>query len=112
MSVHLCDRCGDVTLPGEGCTCTTPYNLGEVRRRHKDAVASARSTAKREQARGRVEWGGYPAAAVTRTTASPTGPSSPGDERAAPRRTAAAAFSGQRAQARIPGRDQAPITTD
>jgi hypothetical protein len=105
MSIRICDRCGDVTLRGEGCTCTTPYSLSEFRRRHQAAVASARSTTERERARTQIESSGHPAAAVADTTASPTGLSSPGDERAAPRRTAAATVSGHRAQARIPGRD-------
>ena len=100
VSVRLCDRCGDITLDGEGCTCTTPYNLSEVGRRHRAAVESARSTA----GRGRVGSGAHRATAAS-TTAYPAGPRSPAEDRAGPRRTAAAAVPGERAQARLPGRD-------
>lgn len=103
MTIRICDRCGDVTLQGERCTCSTPFSLTEVRRRHQAAVASARTSAERERSGGRVESSGQPAAA-----AAPMGPGSPGDEWATPRRTAAAAVSGQRAQARIPDRDSMP----
>jgi hypothetical protein len=60
MSVRICDRCGDVTLDGAGCTCTTPYSLSEVRRRYQAAVESARITASRDRARARAESGGVP----------------------------------------------------
>jgi hypothetical protein len=106
MTIRICDRCGDITLHGERCTCSTPYSLMDVRRRHQAAVASARITAERERSGGAVESGRQPAAA-----AAPTGPSSPGDERATPRRTAAAAVSGQRAQARVSGRDSMSISS-
>jgi hypothetical protein len=100
MSVRICDRCGDVTLDGERCTCTTPYSLSEVRRRYQVAVESARLTASRDRAR--VESGGYRATAAN-TWAFPAGPNSVADHRATPHRTAAAAVSGERAQARVPG---------
>ena len=43
MTVHLCDRCGDVTVDTEPCRCATPYNPVEVRRRHRDAVTRAQA---------------------------------------------------------------------
>ena len=104
VSFRVCDRCGDITLDGEGCTCTTPYSLSEVRRRHRAAVESARITAGRDRNRARVESGAYRATAGS-TTASPAGPSSPVQDRAVPRRIAAVTVSGERAQARIPDRD-------
>ena len=43
MSIRICDRCGDITLDGEGCTCSTPFDVGAIRRRHLAALQSARS---------------------------------------------------------------------
>jgi hypothetical protein len=102
VTVRICDRCGDVTLDGEGCTCTTPYSLSEIRRRHRAAVESARITDSRDRAR--VESGDYRAIAGN-TTAFRAHPHPHADDRAAPRRTAAAAVSGERTQARVPGPD-------
>jgi len=44
MTVRICDRCGEITLDAEGCSCTTPHSLREVHRRHRAAVESARTT--------------------------------------------------------------------
>jgi hypothetical protein len=85
VSIRICDRCGDVTLHGEGCTCSTPYSPSEVRRRHRAAVESARISSGGSRDR--------------------TSPQSPTDDRVETHRTAAAAVSGERAQARVPGPD-------
>ena len=108
MSVRICDRCGGIALHGEACTCSTPYSLNEFRRRHRAAIESARITTRppSRPCRGRagVESGEYRAAAAS-TTASPAGPNSPADPPAVPRTTAAAAVSGERAEARVSARD-------
>lgn len=37
-----CERCGDVTLDGDPCTCRRPFDPVDVSRRHRSAVARAR----------------------------------------------------------------------
>jgi hypothetical protein len=44
VSVQLCDRCGDVTVDDDPCRCRTPFDLVQVHRRHRTAVAAARRT--------------------------------------------------------------------
>jgi hypothetical protein len=48
MTVTICDRCGDVTVDRGLCRCATPHEPIAVRRRHREAVARASSTAGRE----------------------------------------------------------------
>jgi hypothetical protein len=62
MSIRVCDRCGDVTLDEEGCTCRTSYNAIEVRRRHQVAVATARTTTERARPQSRTALPEHPAA--------------------------------------------------
>ena len=45
VTVAICARCGDVVVGDAGCRCTTPYDEPAFRRRHRDAVARARTTA-------------------------------------------------------------------
>jgi hypothetical protein len=74
MSIRICDRCGDITLDGEGCTCSTPFDAGAIRRRHLAALQSARSaTGRRDPAV--AEPRDHDAAAAART-AEPTPPAS------------------------------------
>jgi len=48
MAVRICDRCGDITVNSEPCTCATPYDPAESHRRHRAAVeAAARATVDR-----------------------------------------------------------------
>ena len=47
MTISICDRCGDITVDSDRCTCATPYDPVEVRRRHHAAVEAARTTADR-----------------------------------------------------------------
>jgi hypothetical protein len=47
MSVRVCDRCGDITLNGEGCTCATPRSAAAIgppsnRRASRPAAVSTR----------------------------------------------------------------------
>jgi hypothetical protein len=44
MTVRICDRCGDITVDSESCTCATPYESAEPGRRHRAAVEAARIT--------------------------------------------------------------------
>ena len=44
MSIRICDRCGDITIDSESCTCATPYDPVEAQRRHRAAVTAARTT--------------------------------------------------------------------
>jgi hypothetical protein len=44
MTINICDRCGDITVDSDRCTCATPYDPAEVRRRHRAAVEAARVT--------------------------------------------------------------------
>jgi len=44
MTVRICDRCGDITINSESCTCATPYESAEPGRRHRAAVEAARIT--------------------------------------------------------------------
>jgi hypothetical protein len=81
VSVHICDRCGEVTIDGDGCTCTTPYSPSEVHQRHRTAVELARMTTGRDRAQVELVI----------------------DTRAAAHSTAAAAVPGERAQVRVPG---------
>jgi hypothetical protein len=49
MTVRICDRCGDITINSESCTCATPYESAEPGRRHRaavEAVEAARITSK------------------------------------------------------------------
>ena len=43
MTVRVCDRCGEITVEGDRCLCATPFDPFQVRRRHRDAVARART---------------------------------------------------------------------
>jgi hypothetical protein len=43
VTVRICDRCGDVTINTESCTCATPYDPAEPGRRHRAAVEAART---------------------------------------------------------------------
>lgn len=57
MTVHICDRCGTVTVNKERCICATPRNAAEFIRRHRAAVESARITSDRihVQPSGRID---------------------------------------------------------
>lgn len=44
MNVAICDRCGDVTVTPDPCRCATAHDAVEARRRHRAAVARARTT--------------------------------------------------------------------
>jgi hypothetical protein len=102
MTVRICDRCGVITVEGEGCICTTPYSLSAIRRRHQAAVESARSIRRG----GRVWAGpGEDAATVASPPPSPGRPTPAAANGAVPHRIAAAAIPAERAQARVPGPD-------
>lgn len=44
MTIHICDRCGDVTVAPDQCRCCTAYSRVEVRRRLRKAISRARAT--------------------------------------------------------------------
>ena len=48
MTIRICDRCGDITVDREPCTCATPHDPTETQRRHRAALDAARTTSHRE----------------------------------------------------------------
>ena len=48
----FCDRCGDLTLGGVACTCSTPNDPVIAAQRYRDAVALARASIRHEKTDG------------------------------------------------------------
>ena len=48
----FCDRCGDVTVDGVQCRCSTPSDPVIAAQRYRDAVALARASIRRENTDG------------------------------------------------------------
>jgi hypothetical protein len=53
VSVHICDRCGDITVNTQTCSCASPYDQIDIRRRRDGVIDATRRHAVTDPGPGR-----------------------------------------------------------